>query len=103
MVKLKTIPASPDAWLANLINQRGKKDTQLLYAALAMAQGKDPALLLRGVHIAEILLSLELDSETLAAAMIYPLVQIHEIHHDTIAEKFGDRVKKILVDAMQMQ
>lgn len=103
MVKLKTIPASPEAWVASVTAQRGNEDTQLLRAALALAQGKDPVLQLRGVHIAEILLSLDLDSETLAAALIYPLFQTHEIHHDTISEKFGDRVKKILSDAMQMQ
>lgn len=103
MVKLKTIPASPEAWVANIATQRGKEDTQLLQTALMLSQDKDPALLRRGVHIAEILLSLDLDSETLAASLIYPLSQAHEIHHDTIAEKFGDRVKKILIDAMQMQ
>lgn len=103
MVKLKTIPSSPEEWVANIAIQRGNEDTQLLRAALALTQGKDATLLSRGVHIAEILLSLDLDSETLAAALLYPLFQTHDIHHDTVAEKFGDRVKKILLDAMQMQ
>jgi len=103
MVKLKSIPASPSAWVEGRTAQRGKDDTQLLHAALLLSQDKDPTLLLRGTHIAEILLSLDLDSETLAAALIYPLFQLNEIHHDTVAEKFGDRVRKILVDGMQMQ
>lgn len=103
MVKLKSLPTSPDAWLASVAALRSQEDLTLLNTAFALLSNKDDALLQQGLHIAEILLSLDLDSETLAAALIYPLFQSHEIHPDLIAEKFGDRVKKILNDALQMR
>lgn len=103
MVKEKAHATTPETWLAHVSDLRKKDDLSILKTAISLGEGNDPLLLKRGLGIADILLHLELDNETLAAAIIYPAFQAHQIHHDTASEHFGDRVKKMLRDALQMQ
>ncbi len=103
MVKEKMHAENPETWLAHVAKLREKDDLGILKSAISLGAGDNPQLLKRGLGIADILLGLELDNETLAAAIIYPAFQAHQIHHDIAAEHFGDRVKKMLRDALQMQ
>lgn len=103
MVKKSTHTETPESWLAHFTQLRPGQDASQLKSVLALISDKDPVLLKQGIGIADILLALQLDNETLAAALIFPFFQNHEIHQDVIADHFGDSVRKLLNNTLQMR
>lgn len=102
MVTLKThTHTNPEEWVAHLTTIRGEKDKSLIQNAIQLCP--DNKLLEKGLGIADILLSLGLDNETLAAAIIYPSYQSHLIHTDKISESLNESINKLLHDILQMQ
>lgn len=101
MVKLKTHIYNPEEWLVHLSTIRGDKDKSLIQNAFDLCP--DNKLLEKGLGIADILLSLGLDSETLATAIIYPSYQLHQVHTDKISELLNESINKLLHDILQMQ
>jgi len=96
-------PINPQQWLDHLHELRGKNTTLLLQTAISFYNDKLTSLLEKGLGIADILLTLGLDNETLAAALMYPALQAHEIHLDFITDTFGESSSKLLHDVLQMQ
>lgn len=103
MVKRYSPDSNPQEWLQRMQQLRGQ-DVKLLSQAVELYDQKKQAhLLTKGINIADILLILGLDNETLAATIVYPVLQVHEIHLDTITDCLGESCRKLLKDALQMQ
>lgn len=96
-------PIHAEEWLSDLSSVRDDKNIALLRAAINLYDSKGNALLEKGLGIADILLSLGMDYETLACAIAYPALQVREIHIDSIVECLGERSSKLLNDVLQMQ
>src|SRR3990167_6650370 len=104
MVKHYEEHQSPDAWIAAFSVSRGGADTASLTSALCLYEKHSQLdLAAKGATIAEMLLKLELDSETILAAFLYPLIKNHDCDQEFIAEHFGTMIGKLLHDCMQMQ
>src|SRR5690348_12390732 len=94
---------NPSAWLSHIKTLRGESSFAMLESAFNLYKEKASPLLKKGVSIADILLSLGLDNETLAVALIYPLLQEQQLPVEMIAETFGESANKLLHDALQMR
>ncbi len=125
MVKQADITSQPENWLAAFKTARGENEALLVEKALHIYRepGND-ALGIKGIAIADMLLQLDMDSDTIAAALLYPAVK-HAKHHtprgetaaaendelsirllkseEHITEHFGIAINKLLHDCMQMQ
>lgn len=93
----------PREWVEQVIASRGAQDTTLLKAAIALYADKSPELLEGGLSVADILLGLKLDNETLTAAIIFPALQHDLIDLDTVLDQFGMGCQKLLKNVVQMQ
>ena len=103
MVKQHDYAETPEQWLAHIAKVRQERDIALLKSAISICEVTDATLLKKGLAIADILLSMDLDTESLAVAIVYPLYQQHEIRHDIIVEKFGLSASKLLSNLLHMQ
>ncbi len=104
MVKQNDQLLEPVVWAASFDDKRGKNDAAMVLRALQVYQ--EPAnqpLNAAGIAIADMLLKLDLDTDTILAALLYPAVKHHLIHAESISEHFGLAVSKLLHDCMQMQ
>ncbi len=91
------------AWLNHFAKTRGPKEVVPLQNAINLYTPEQQEQLEKGIGIATILLDLGLDSEGIAASIIYPALQHNDIHFDTIAEQLGESSAKLLRDAQQMR
>ncbi len=96
-------PVHAPEWLEEIAKKRGEKAIIPLQTAIDLYDTNKNPMLEKGLGIADILLSLSLDNETLASAIVYPALQAHEIDVDAIMENLGERSSKLLNDVMQMQ
>ncbi len=96
-------PINPAEWISQLAGLRGQDQVALLKTAIGLYDSKSHSLLEKGLGIADILLSLGLDNETLASALVYPALQVNEIHLDSITDYLGESSSKLLHDVLQMQ
>lgn len=96
-------PIDAEQWLTSVAALRGTDSSKLLQQAVSLYDKNSHLLLEKGLGIADILLSLGLDNETLASALSYPAVQVREIHLDSILECLGEDSRKLLNDVLQMQ
>ena len=103
MVKKHAHTETPEAWLKHATAARPQEDIALLEYAIKLNADKNPTFLKSGLQIADIIFSLDLDSKTVAAALMYPAFKAHEIHPEPIAEHFGEGIRTLLTDTMQMQ
>lgn len=95
---------SPLQWLAYALELRGGgAPIPILSAAIHLYDNQDKLLLAKGVAVADILISLGLDNETLAAAIVCPALQAQILHIDTVTEALGEGVGKLLRDFLYMQ
>lgn len=90
-------------WLNHFAKVRGEKETVFLQNAINLYTPAQQEQLEKGMGIANILLELGLDSEGVAASIVYPALQNHDIHFDTVAEHLGESSAKLLRDAQQMR
>lgn len=86
MVKPYNHIGTPAAFIEHIQSSRGTDEATLLTSAFHLVSDKDPLYLEKGIAIADILLSLGLDTNTLAIALLYPTYQAQEITRDTISE-----------------
>lgn len=93
----------PKQWLAHVAELRQSQDISLLQNAIGLYDNEQSPLLKKGIIIADVLLNLGLDNETLASALLYPALQSHEMHLDTIIDCLGESCRKLLHDVLQMQ
>lgn len=56
----------------------------------------------QGLEMAEILLDLKLDPHAIAAAIIMSIMQHGNIKQETLKEKFGDDIAKLILSSLQM-
>lgn len=96
-------PINPAHWLNTISELRGTSDISLLTTAIDLYENKNQSLLEKGLGIADILLSLGLDNETLASALVYPALRANEIHLDSITDYLSESSHKLLHDVLQMQ
>ena len=128
MVKQDENLLAPATWVAAFRAARGEGEAVLVERALTAY--RDPAtrsLTLQAVTIADMLLQLDMDTETITAALLYPAMkQAKQSHHhgegapeadsagldanprllkseEYVSEHFGLAVSKLLHDCMQMQ
>jgi GTP pyrophosphokinase len=104
MVKQDENLLTPEIWVATISKQRGEADVAMVSRALRLYEetGK-PLLATNGIAIANMLLKLELDTDTILASLLYPAVKQQLIQSESISEHFGLSVSKLLHDCMQMQ
>lgn len=89
-------------WVKKLSALRGRSNIELIKTAIALYPQSNEYLD-KGIHIADHLLKLDLDNETLSAAIVYPIVQANQLQLNQVTEKLGQIVSKLLEDVMQMQ
>lgn len=103
MVKYTSYANSPLSWIEKIKNERGDKHIATLQNAINFYSPEQSVLLEKGIDIADILYNMGLDNESLAASVLYPLVQDQEVDLDTITDYFGISNRKLLQDALQMR
>lgn len=127
MVKQDENLLAPDTWLTAFMAERGEAESVLVERALkAYREPETKPLALQAVAIADMLLQLDLDTETIAAALLYPAMKQAKHHHKSsetaqdnianadptlhllkseeyVSEHFGLSISKLLHDCMQMQ
>lgn len=104
MVKHHNYADNPTDWITKIKALRGEPDAALMQQFIALYENPDITNhLAKALAIADILLLLGLDTETITAALVYPALQAQAIHFDTITELLGESGNKLLHDVMQMQ
>lgn len=63
---------------------------------------KQPEILLIGQEMVEILHELQMDDETLQAALVYPYCQIHKLEASDIAAEFGEGIQNLVLGVRGM-
>ncbi len=99
-----------DAWLSRINVKREPEQMKLLCQAieLVITQHWEAVTDLglscfeQGLAMAEILASLNLDTHTLAACVVYPSVQFGELALDTVEESLGKPIAKLVTGALRM-
>lgn len=99
-----------ETWLHHAAMQRSQEDFKLIRQASILSQivGESRttpthvSCLQQGLTMAEILLDLHLDKETIAASLIYSCVNYAELCLETVNEHLGPQVTKIIEGAKQM-
>lgn len=99
-----------DTWLNSLLAQHAHKNPQLIHDAynLARLYGEKQAAFIgesclqQGLAMAEILNSLQLDDESLAAGMIYSSVRHTDLSEQDVEEHLGANIKKLVQWTKQM-
>ncbi len=93
----------PSDWLASLQLRRTEDQVQLIHNALILAhevKAKDidakTDAIIQGLDIARILVSLRLDTVTIATAVVYPLVREELVGKNKIRDKLGQGVHKLI-------
>ena len=104
MVKQNDHLLEPSAWASAFTSKRDQADAEVVLRALHVYEApENQPLLLKGIAIADMLLKMELDSDTIIAALLYPAIKHHLIHLDSVSEHYGLAVSKLLHDCLQMQ
>jgi len=100
----------PQVWLSNLLAMRAHDNPKLIAEALALAQiasqematptGQSPLAL--GCETCEVLNNLNLDSTSLAAAIVFSSVQYADLLLEDVKEHLGPTVAKLVQGTLQM-
>lgn len=117
MVKVKEDPdrladgtIDLEAWLAKIEQNYPKFNIQLIrnacllsqLAGLEMPTESGESCLQQGLAIAEILVDLDVDTETIAAAIIYDSVQYAELSLEDVEEHLGPKIAKLVAGVERM-
>ncbi|MCL5260905.1 MAG: bifunctional (p)ppGpp synthetase/guanosine-3',5'-bis(diphosphate) 3'-pyrophosphohydrolase [Gammaproteobacteria bacterium] len=100
-----------DDWLENFLAVREQNNPQVITAALALANlaGSEQltplmqTCLANGQNLAEILNDLLVDSETIAAGILFSCVRYADLNIDDVTEHVGAKIAKLIQGAMQME
>ena len=103
-------PADVRAWLAAIESSRSEADVNLIQRAAAVSQQahagqtrvSGEAYFLHSLAVANILAELNLDAETISAAMLHDVVEDTSITLDEIREQFGDGVARLVDGVTKM-
>lgn len=104
MVKHDDQQLTPETLAVKAVEKRGETNASLIERALRVYQvpGKEE-FATKGIAIAGLLLELDLDTDSIIAALLYPAMKQHLIHAESVSEHFGLPISKLLHDCMQMQ
>ncbi|MGE3919482.1 MAG: GTP diphosphokinase [Gammaproteobacteria bacterium] len=99
------------AWLAHLNTKRKPHEIDLIRRALTLAElsGAHQATLTgesclqQGLAIADILEELDLDIDTIAAAIVYPAVHYADLHLEDISEQLNKTIARLVDGVSQME
>lgn len=99
-----------DAWLEHIVQKHKYFDSKLIHSACVLGQlaGHDQATesgescLQQGLAMAEILVDLEVDQETIAAAIIFESVQYAELNIEDVRDELGDSVARLVSGVERM-
>lgn len=100
-----------EAWLSHVAGLRATQDINFIRHACILSQlaGENkPTLtgvscLQQGLIMAEILLDIQADKDTIAAALIYNSVRYAEFNIDDVSEHLGTNVAKLVQGTIQME
>lgn len=99
MVSVRTVHQTNrpqfEEWLAEL------KLSDSTKAKLANVSD-NPEILLVGQEMVEILHELQMDDETLQAALLFPYCQIHKLTEEEIGEQFGAQIQQLIMGVRRM-
>lgn len=101
----------PESWLNHVAMQRPESGLRLIRHAMALGQltGKDRQLQLGmsclqlNLTMADLLLDLVLDEETIAASLVYANIHYAELDLNTVQEQLGSNVTKLLRGVLHME
>jgi len=99
-----------ESWLQRILERRISKNPYLLRQALRLAQlaGEDQytptgeSCLKQGMMMAEILNTLKVDDEIIAAAILFSTAQYTDLKTEDIIDHLGEKVGKLIQDAKHM-
>lgn len=99
-----------DAWLKQIRTAHHLEKIDLIDKAAHLAQDASKGLttfygqpcIEQGLEMAQIILNLELDSEAVAAAILMSSVQHTKLTPETVSEKIGENVTKLIRGVQQM-
>ena len=100
---VKRLQTIPHDWLLNIATLRNDSDVESFQAAFSLISDIEQPIITQGLQIAEILFGLQLDSEIIAAAIIFPALKSNFIHLDQVTDTLGVSINQLLRDALQMQ
>lgn len=103
MSKRHDFPIEPTEWMRRVSETRNNKDMAQIEAVLGFYEHKPATTRAKGLGIADILLDMGLDNETLAIALLYPALQTKETTLLAVSEQFGEAFSNLLHDVLQMQ
>lgn len=90
-------------WLKHLAALRGAEQANLLQEVISLYPESSNHLIEQGLGVADLLLSLGLDIETLSAAIVYPGYRDAYFSQDMLIEHLGVGTAKLVHDVIQMQ
>jgi GTP pyrophosphokinase len=104
-------PTHIEAWVQQHSKSYHEEELGLIRQAAILAQlaGEEHATnegiscLQQGLEMAEVLLDLNVDAETIATAIVYPSVQNSDLSVEDVSEHLGDKVTKLIKGTEQMQ
>lgn len=103
MVSLPASTQSAAAWLANVQSSRLGDDLHLLTKAVQCVDSIAEQFTTHAIMIADALLKLNLESESVIAGLLYPIVKLDGLSHETVATEFGLGVSQLIQDTIQLQ
>lgn len=103
MVKAPSFTLTAEAWFAHVSALRSRAEVALLQKALGWTSRVDPDLSHHAIMMAERLMSMNLESETLTAALLYPAIKMQPASLEPIADAFGVGVSRLLHDTLLLQ
>lgn len=103
MVKQYEQIQKPVEWMEYVDSCRQAADIEQLQRGLSVYDTSSADLQEKAIAIADMLLRLDLDTETVTAALLYPAYKKELIHAHYIEEHFGEGMLKLLSDCMQMR
>ncbi|MBA3661835.1 MAG: bifunctional (p)ppGpp synthetase/guanosine-3',5'-bis(diphosphate) 3'-pyrophosphohydrolase [Gammaproteobacteria bacterium] len=103
MVKRYSHHPDPFVWLDQIQNERQSADVDQFRTAITLFKDSTSPQLIKGISIADILRDMELDSETLCAALLFPGYKNNEITLAEVNDRLGESMTKLLTDLIQME
>lgn len=92
-----------DTWLAELdVNKQKHKALEQLWAKLQIHFNENLLCQQKSLEMVEILAGLNMDKDSLTAAMIVPLIETEIIHLDTVEEAYGKAIYTLVKGVNQM-
>ncbi|CAM3509523.1 GTP pyrophosphokinase [Vibrio aerogenes CECT 7868] len=95
-----------DRWVEGLVQEPAiadrLKQTYQQIENLVADESEGPLLLWRGREMIEILMTLSMDEDTMVAALLFPIVTYGLLDHETLEERYGKEIIKLIDGVEEM-